>query len=270
MKKKTQRNRQRRKARENIKRLGGAISHITHTEIDDIRDEWEGVHYKWWIFTLSGVLLFFFLSYCFYTKLGWVADQRSLPVGTDWLLRHLPVYNVLPVLSWGWFALHIYAAYVAIAYYPRRMPFLMFMLGVYICIRTLFIFLSPIGPPAGMVSMRDMDFIFSKIMGTYTFNNEFIFSGHMSIPFLFFLFFDTKLRRTVMMTGSLLMGACVLLSHNHYTVDVLAAYPVSYSIYALSEKVYYRLIQPLFKMPVPAKLREKLGRKKLQYELERQ
>ena len=234
--------RQKRRTRAKFGHLGGAL----RSEVRDIRDRWSAIHYKWWVVTLSGVLFFFFLSYGFYTQFGWYADQRSLPVGTDWLLRHIPVVNVSPMLSWGWFVLHLYAAWVAIAYYPRRMPFLMFTLGIYILVRTVFIFLSPIGPPAGMVDLSKLDMVFSRIMGTYTFNNEFIFSGHMSIPFIFFLFFDTPFRKTVMLTGSLIMGVCVLLSHNHYTVDVLAAYPVSYSIYVLSGNLYYRYIQPLF------------------------
>ena len=44
------------------------------------------------------------------------------------------------------------------------------------------------------------------------------------------------------------MGTCVLLSHNHYTVDVLGAYFVSYSIYVLAERLYYGWIRPLFQV----------------------
>ncbi len=229
------------------KQLGSVLARITREEVDEICDQWHDVHYRWWVVTLSGVLVFFFLSYSFYTQLGWVADQRILPKGSDWALRHLPVVNVLPVLSWGWFALHLYAAWVAITHYPRRMPFLIFMLGMYMIVRTVFIFLSPIGPPEGMVDMRERDIIFSRILGKYTFTNEFIFSGHTSIPFLFFLFFEGGFRKTVMFCGSLTMGLCVLLSHNHYTVDVLAAFPMSYSIYIVSDRWYQRYIYPLFK-----------------------
>lgn len=229
-----------------LKDLRARLVKETRAELDEIKDEWHGVHYKWWVATLAGVLALFVVSYLFYTRLGWVADQRSLPTGSDWLLRRLPLVNTLPVLSWGFFALHLFAGGAAIAYYPRRMPFLLFLLAVYMIVRTAFVFLSPIGPPAGMFDMRKLDFVFSKIMGTWTFNNEFVFSGHTGIPFLFFMFFDTPKLKAVMLLGSLVMGACVLLSRNHYTVDVLAAYLVSYSIYKLSESLYYRWVRPLF------------------------
>jgi hypothetical protein len=220
----------------------------SRAEIEEIKDEWHGVHYRWWIFTLAGVLTLFLVSYMLYTRLGWVADQRALPQGSDWLLRHTPILNVLPVLSWGWFGLHLFAGGAALAYYPRRTPFLVFLLAVYMAIRTAFVFLSPIGPPMGMLDMSQLDYIFSKIMGAWTFNNEFVFSGHTGIPFLFFLFFETPRLKGLMLAGSIVMGVCVLLSHNHYTVDVLAAYFTSYSIYKLAEALYERLLQPLFQL----------------------
>src|SRR6185436_15807238 len=120
-------------------------------ELAEIKDEWHGVHYKWWVLTLAGVLALFLTSYLLYTRLGWAADHRALPSGSDWLLRRLPVVNVLPVLSWAWFGLHIAALGCAIAYYPRRMPFLFFTLAVYLAVRAAFVFLSPIGAPAGML-----------------------------------------------------------------------------------------------------------------------
>ncbi|MEQ1919068.1 MAG: phosphatase PAP2-related protein [Elusimicrobiota bacterium] len=230
-----------------IKELRNLLPPAAKREIAEIKGEWHGVHYKWWIGTLAGALFMFCLSYALYTKLGWVADQRALPAGNDWFLRHLPLVNTLPILSWGWFGLHLYAAGAAVAYHPRRIPFLFFLLTVYMVVRTAFVFLSPIGAPSGMVDMRIHDVIFSKILGTWTFTNEFVFSGHTSIPFLFFLFFKTPGLKRLMFVGSIVMAVSVLLSRNHYTVDVIAAFFMSYSVYALSRAGYKRLLEPLFR-----------------------
>ena len=73
-----------------IQELRKLLPKAAQKEIAEIKDEWHGIHYKWWIGTLAGVLFLFCLSYALYTKLGWVADQRALPVGNDWLLRRLP------------------------------------------------------------------------------------------------------------------------------------------------------------------------------------
>jgi hypothetical protein len=235
-----------RESADELKDLRAKLLEETQAELDEIKDEWHGVHYKWWVITLAGVLGLFALSYSLYTNLGWAADQRRLPTGSDWLLNNLPIVNTLPLLSWGWFGLHLFLGGAACAYYPRRMTFLVFMLSLFISIRSVFIFLSPIGAPTGMMDMQKLDFIFSKIMGSWTFNNEFVFSGHTSIPFLFFLFFESFWLKTIALGGSLAMGVGVLLSHNHYSVDVFGAYLMSYSIYTLAEKLYYGWVRPLF------------------------
>lgn len=227
-------------------RLADTAKRELRREIREVAGEWDDVHYKWWVATVAIATVLLLLSYTLYTKLGWVADQRALPVGDDWLLRRLPLVDTLPILSWGWFGLHAYAGAAAAAYSPKRVPFLLFTLALYIAVRSAFVFLSPIGAPHGMVDMRLHDFLFSRILGTWTFTNEFIFSGHTSIPFLFCLFFRTRGLKTLMLAGSVLMGMCVLLSRNHYTVDVLAAYLVTYSIYAASENLYGRWLMPLF------------------------
>lgn len=220
-------------------------------EVAEIRDGWEDLHYKWWLLTLGGVLALFVCSYFFYTNLGWYADQRTLPTGIDPLLARLPTVNVLPVLSWVWMAVHLYAAVHAVLYYPRQMPFLLFLLGSFIGVRSVFVFLSPVGAPAGMLDMSKMDYLFSRIMGTYTFQNEFVFSGHTGIPFLFSLFFETRLHKRLFLGISLLMAAACLLTRNHYTVDVLGAYFMGYAIFVLSRDTYFRRIRPIFlKSPV--------------------
>jgi hypothetical protein len=238
-----------RRLSESAREVGELRRHLPRAarrELDKIADQWHGVHYKWWVGTLAGLLALFALSYAFYTKLGWVADQRALPVGDDWLLRRLPIVDTLPILSWGWFALHIYAVGAAVAYYPKRATLLLYTLTIYMLVRTAFVFLSPIGHPQGMVDMRLHDLIFSRLLGTWTFTNEFVFSGHTAIPFLFFLFFPSRGLKLLMLAGSATMGVCVLLSRNHYTVDVLAAYLVGYAIYSFSERTYERWVSPLF------------------------
>jgi len=39
-----------------IKELRKLIPKAAQREIEEIKDEWHGVHYKWWIGTLAGVL----------------------------------------------------------------------------------------------------------------------------------------------------------------------------------------------------------------------
>jgi hypothetical protein len=213
---------------------------------EEIRDEWRAVHPRWAAVGLALLVAFVLAAYLFYMNLGWYADQRALPPSSDWLLDRLPTLNLVPLLTWGWLALHAWALAVAVLYHPRRLPFLLWLLGVYLCIRTLYVFLSPIGAPLAILDMRELDDLFAAVVGEYTFQNEFVFSGHTAMPFLFFLFLEHRRHRVIMLLGSLCMAVSVLLTKNHYAVDVLSAYLVGYAIYVASEHSYTRWLRPAF------------------------
>ncbi|MGH0036554.1 MAG: phosphatase PAP2-related protein [Myxococcota bacterium] len=220
------------------------LAERARAEVAEIRDEWHGLETRWWVFAVALLVAFVLGAYLFYMNLGWYADQRALPPSSDWLLDQLPALNLVPLLSWGWLALHAYALGAALLYTPRRMPFLLFLIGTYLLVRTLFVFLSPVGAPERILDMRELDGLFPLVAGTYTFQNEFVFSGHTAVPFLFALYFETRWHKGVMLCGSLVMAGAVLLTHNHYTVDVLSAYFVGYSIYALSRALFPRGPRP--------------------------
>ncbi len=207
-------------------------------EWTEIRQEWDVLDGRVRTIGIALGIALFLGAYLFYMNLGWYADQRTLPQSSDWLLDRLPSWNLVPMLSWGWLALHAWAVGIAVLYYPRRMPFLLVLLSVYLGLRTVYVFLSPIGAPAEILDMRQLDTLFAWVAGEYTFQNEFIFSGHTAVPFLFYLFFDTPRQKVVMLTGSLCMAFAVLVTRNHYTVDVISAYLIGYSIYTLSQWLF--------------------------------
>ena len=227
-------------------RIGQRARAEVRAELAEIRDEWDEIHYKWWVLVLGTLVVFLITAYALYMNLGWYADQRALPPSSDWLLDRIPTVNLIPLLSWGWLALHAYAVAIALLYYPRKMPFLLFLLGIYLLVRTSFLFLSPIGAPERILDMRQLDSLFPMVVGVYTFQNEFIFSGHTAMPFLFALFFETRTQKGIMLAGSVAMAIAVILTHNHYTVDVLSAYFMGYAIFALSRSLYFRRVRPLF------------------------
>ncbi len=230
-----------------LARLRAGAQALPRAQAQVIREEWQSVDRRGWILVTAGLVAFLLAAYVFYMNLGWYADQRVLPTSSDWLLDRLPAVQLIPLLSWGWLALHAWAVGVAALYEPRRMPFLLFLLGVYLTIRTLYVFLSPIGAPVHLLDMRELDALFAQVAGTWTFQNEFIFSGHTAVPFLFFLFFQRPLHRAVMLAGSIVMAVAVLLTHNHYSVDVLSAYLVGYAIFALSRELHGHLLAPLYR-----------------------
>ncbi len=160
------------------------------------------------------------------------------PVG-DLILDRLPTYNLDFLFTWGFYFLVSLFFIYPILFRPEIGPFVLKTFAMLSIVRSAFIILTHIGPPAGffyndvMISFADM-----KLM----FKNDLFFSGHTSAPFLAFLLFrKSKIMKWVMLFGSFIMGATVLLMHVHYSIDVFAAFFIAYGVYAFSDKVFNHL-----------------------------
>ena len=92
-----------------------------------------------------------------------------------------------------------------------------------------------LGVPADAIKVSAPSFL-----GMFTFTNDLFFSGHTGLPFLGFLIFR-KYSKSVgyfMLASSIILAATVLLMHIHYTIDVFAAFFITYGIYKIGERVF--------------------------------
>jgi hypothetical protein len=70
-------------------------------------------------------------------------------------------------------------------------------------------------------------------------SNDFFFSGHTGLPFLMALvFWPEKFWRYFFIGTSIVLGASVLLTHFHYSIDVFAAPFIVYSLFVLTRKIF--------------------------------
>jgi hypothetical protein len=61
----------------------------------------------------------------------------------------------------------------------------------------------------------------------------------VGLPFLIALvFWDNKVLRTSFISLAIILGAVSLMGHLHYSIDVLAAFFITYSIYHLAERFF--------------------------------
>ena len=68
---------------------------------------------------------------------------------------------------------------------------------------------------------------------------DYFFSGHTGLPFLLtLLFWDNVFLRVLFFVSSIFFGVVVLLGHLHYSIDVLSAFFITYTIYHLSEAFF--------------------------------
>jgi hypothetical protein len=119
--------------------------------------------------------------------------------------------------------------------YIERFPFAIKTLSLFIVIRSIFISLTHIGPFVDQIQWS------SNILSKFSFGGDLFFSGHTGIPFLFALiFWDVKLMRYVFLALSAFFGTIVLMGHLHYSIDVLSAFFITFSIYHIAEFIFQK------------------------------
>ena len=137
-------------------------------------------------------------------------------------------------LTWLTFVL-IYLSIITILFTvvlnPEKMIFTIQCYSLLLVIRMIMMFLIPLNPPEGMISLNDP---FVQFFGTgQILTKDLFFSGHTATVFLFYLVSEKKIFRTLFLLATVLVGASVLLQHVHYTIDIVSAPIFSYLSYRL-------------------------------------
>lgn len=157
------------------------------------------------------------------------AIERASNAVTDLLLDNLPVINTGFIFIWGALALFVFVLSLVI-HEPRRLPFILKSSALFVTTRSLFITLTHIGPFPDRIVMTS-----NEITRAFTSGADLFFSGHTGFPFLFALIFWDNVRlRVVFLSISFISGAAVLLGHSHYSIDVAAAFFISFGIYHMA------------------------------------
>jgi len=166
-------------------------------------------------------------------------NRMGNPVN-DIILDNIPTYNV-SVLFFQGFGLFLIFAAVLLIIRPKRLPFALKSLAMFILIRSAFIILTHMGPPA-----NEMFFDPGTISKKLTAGADLFFSSHTGLPFLAALiFWEEKIFRYLFIVLSLIFGTVVLLGHLHYSIDVFSAFFITYGIYHIS-RTFFKKDMKLF------------------------
>jgi hypothetical protein len=164
---------------------------------------------------------------------------------TDIILSNIRVYDVDGVFIYGSI---IFWAGVAILFLRdlRLAPFILRSVSLFIVIRSFFITLTHIGPFPERITLTS-NFIINKL----TFGGDLFFSGHTGLPFLIALiFWKNKPLRYIFLAVSVIFAVSVILGHLHYSIDVFAAYFITYSIFHIAEFIFPVDQALFFKSPI--------------------
>jgi hypothetical protein len=167
-------------------------------------------------------------------------DRNAGAYVKDIILDNLPVVNVDWIINDGviMFSLFIIAYLVV---HPKKVPFFLKSVALFIFIRAIFITLTHLGPAPSRTYLDPDDLLIRINVGS-----DMFFSGHTGMPYLLALmFWEDRLAKYVSLAASLIFGAAVLFGHLHYSIDVFAAFFITYAIFHIAQKFFpkdYKLL----------------------------
>jgi hypothetical protein len=166
---------------------------------------------------------------------GTYATNRASNSVTDLILDNTRVYDLDGVFIYGTIVFWIFVGVLLIRR-PDVLPFTLKSVALFTIIRAFFITLTHIGPFPTQIAVDP-----GVLMSKFTFGGDLFFSGHTGLPFLLALVFWQKpLLRYFFIASSIGFGTVVLLAHLHYSIDVLSAFFITYSIFHIAEFLFKR------------------------------
>ena len=175
------------------------------------------------------------LSFVLNFYAGTFASQHASNSVTDILLDNLPVVNVDLVFVEGALLLWLFVGLLLLQR-PERAPFLFKSMALFVLVRSAFIVLTHLGPFPERSALDP-----SEVLRLFTFGADLFFSGHTGAPFLLALMFWKSPRlRAIFLAASGVFAVSVLLGHLHYSIDVFAAFFISYGTFDLAKVLFPR------------------------------
>lgn len=203
-----------------------------HTRM--IRIVWERhkLHWPDWRLAANSLVSFFVFVFAILViqplAIEFANGAASNPVA-DIILSNTPVYDVGIFFVYGMFLLVAFITALCLSH-PNRIAFILHSLTIFVLIRCVFVSLTHVG-----AFTTQLESEFGPAITRMFFGADHFFSGHTGAPFLMALiFWQTPILRYIFLAWSVFFGAVVLMGHLHYSIDVLAAFFITYGIFHIA------------------------------------
>lgn len=208
---------------------------------------------------VAWAVLFRYLCFVVMLALSLWAEDRAAPHLPDVLIERIPYQATIDRINHLVLALaYLPAAFVLLFVDPRRFCRYNVTSGLLSLLRGLCIAATGLGPVRGAdqhaglfstVTARETG-LFWRALGELSspfgllsrdaphvyLHKDLFFSGHTAVTFLLLLYaWPHRRLAAVVLLGHVVVVLSVFLSHLHYTIDVVGAYAVALSLYALRE-----------------------------------
>lgn len=203
--------------------------------------EWVREIFEYKYLILISLIIILVATFIDYLAGVYVSERATVNVVQDLILDHFGPYDLSFIFVWGFlilvFTLFAYASFFDV----KKLHKVIAQFSFLIIIRSIFIILTHLKTPTDAIAGK-----FPWILHNLRFENDMFFSGHVAIPFLGFLLFKGNKIRYFFLIGSIIMAITVLAMHQHYSIDVFAAFFIVYGSYKIGEKLFEK-VERIFK-----------------------
>ncbi len=158
---------------------------------------------------------------------GTYTEKVGVTVAPDLILDNIPSVNLSFLYIYG-YALIIAVFFIFAIHDIRRFHWMTDQFAFLVIVRSFFISLTHLSTPAHAITVK-APYVFHLLV----FTNDLFFSGHTAVPFLGYLIFRHGKIGFFFLVSTIVMASTVLLMHVHYSIDVFAAFFITYGTYRL-------------------------------------
>jgi len=161
-------------------------------------------------------------------------EKREGVILNDWLLHHIPAQDLsVPIFIIIWSA----SLLVIIRSVQQPIFFLTVLTSLVLLLLTRMatIYFVVINPPEGLIKLIDpLTSLTYGGRGIFI-TKDLFFSGHTSNLFMFYLCLSKKRDKLFLLLASITVGILVLVQHVHYSMDVIAAFIITWFLVKISK-----------------------------------
>ena len=184
---------------------------------------------------ITGLCMFFMLVF-FLPSFFAMIEKREGAVLDDWLLHNIPAQDLsVPIFIFIWST----SLLVIIRGIQQPVFFLTIILSLVLLllVRMATIYFVVLDPPEGLIKLRDpLTSLTYGGRGIFI-TKDLFFSGHTSNLFMFYLCLQKKRDKLFALLTTIAVAILVLVQHVHYSMDVVAAFIITYFVVKITKKI---------------------------------
>lgn len=185
-------------------------------------------------------LLFLLFANIINYHAGNYVDTVDAVAVKDIILDNIPTINLEYIFSYGMIIFLFVLLFYTLFFKVKQFHTVAFSFSTLIFVRSFFITLTHLGKPADAAIMTNLPGIYQAL----NFHNDLFFSGHAALPFMAWLLFRKENIGPFFLFMTIVLSFTVLVMHLHYSIDVFAAFFITYALYKFSkwfsEKYFYK------------------------------